>query len=308
MIAAVPTYFANLANRGVLKLEGPQAMSFLQGQTTCDLELLAQDRAIAGAYCTAQGRMVCDFRIFTTGAESYLMQMPRDVCASALAVFAKYIVFSKAEMTDDSANWQQFAVWGESAASDLGLADMPVNQTRKDGDCFWLRVEGELPRFEVCVPASAAADFALDLANRFQSRSESDWQLGEIDQGIGHVHAETIESFLPQMLNYQVTDRVSFTKGCYTGQEVVARMHYRGKLKRMMYRATVKGEAPAAGTALLGAGSEQAVGSVINAASCAGETRLLAVIKTDALAAGIHLSTRDGPLLEILDLPYSTDS
>jgi folate-binding protein YgfZ len=309
MIAAVTTYYANLKRRGSLQIEGPQAISFLQGQTTCDLEQLTEELAMAGAYCTPQGRMVCDFRIFSTGTDSYLLQMPRDVCPSALTVFAKYIVFSKAEITDASANWQQFAVWGDSAARELKAEHQAANQLWRDGDCFWLRAEGTEPRFEVSVPWPQAEAFAADLAGRFQARTEADWQLQEIDQGIGHVEAATVESFLPQMLNFQFTDRVSFTKGCYTGQEVVARMHYRGKLKRPMYRAALTGQdVPAAGTALFTAGSQQSVGTVVNAASDAATIRLLAVIKSDSLAAGVHLTSPDGPQLEILDLPYPVDA
>jgi folate-binding protein YgfZ len=304
----VTTYFANLAARGVLQVSGPDAIRFLQGQTTCDLEQLQDDATMAGAYCTPQGRMVCDFRILASAQETYLLQMQENICEPSVSVFGKYIVFSKAEIANVSPDWQQFALWGENAASELGAEDAAVNQLWKENDCLWLRTEGEQPRFEVCVPAAQAYAFTKKLAGRFQAQDESDWQLQEINAGIGHVEAETVESFLPQMLNYQLTDRVSFTKGCYTGQEVVARMHYRGKLKRAMYLASVAGtDAPIAGTALFRPGSEQSVGNVVNAASSADSTRLLAVVTSAAIEGGIHLTSRDGPKLEFLELPYSFD-
>jgi folate-binding protein YgfZ len=305
----VTTYFANLAARGVLQVTGPEAIKFLQGQTTCDLEQLQGDAAMAGAYCTPQGRMVCDFRILASAEETYLLQMHGSICDPSMSVFGKYIVFSKAEIANVSPDWQQFAVWGESAAGELGAEDAAVNQLWTENDCLWLRTEAKQPRFEVCVPAAQANAFAGDLAGRFQARDESDWQLQEIDAGIGHVEAGTFESFLPQMLNYQLTDRVSFTKGCYTGQEVVARMHYRGKLKRAMYLASVAGtDAPTAGTALFRPGREQSVGNVVNAASAADSTRLLAVVTSAAIEGGIHLASPDGPTLEFLALPYSLDA
>jgi folate-binding protein YgfZ len=305
----VTTYFANLATRGVLQVCGPEAIRFLQGQTTCDLEQLQGDTAMAGAYCTPQGRMVCDFRILTSAVETYLLQMNGSICDPSVSVFGKYIVFSRAEIANVSPDWQQFAVWGENAARELGAENTAVNQLWTENNCLWLRTEGKQPRFEVCVPAAQANAFAGELAGRFQARDESDWQLQEIDAGIGHVEVETIESFLPQMLNYQLTDRVSFTKGCYTGQEVVARMHYRGKLNRAMYPASVAGtDAPTAGTALFRPGSEQNVGNVVNAASSADSTRLLAVVTSAAIEGGIHLASPDGPKLEFLELPYSIDA
>jgi hypothetical protein len=306
----VTTYFANLAARGVLQVSGPDAIKFLQGQTTCDLEQLQGDAAMAGAYCTPQGRMVCDFRIFASAEENYLLQMHGSICDPSMGVFGKYIVFSKAEIANVSSDWQHFAVWGESAAGDLGAGDAAINQLWIENDCLWLRTEGEQPRFEVCVPATQASAFTEKLAGRFQARDESDWQLQEINAGIGHVEAETIESFLPQMLNYQLTDRVSFTKGCYTGQEVVARMHYRGKLKRAMYLARVTGtDTPTAGTSLFRPGSEQSVGNVVNAASSSDEIHLLAVVTSAVIIEdGIHLASPDGPKLEFLELPYSIDA
>lgn len=308
-MASVTTYFANLATRGVLRISGPDAISFLQGQTTCDLEQLQDNTAMAGAYCTPQGRMVCDFRLLASAEESYLLQMHAGICDPAVLVFGKYIVFSKADIANVSPDWQQFALWGENAARELGAEDAAVNQLWTENDCLWLRTEGTQPRFEVCVPTAQANAFAEKLADQFQLCDESDWQLQEIDAGIGHVDVETIESFLPQMLNYQLTDRVSFTKGCYTGQEVVARMHYRGKLKRAMYLASVAGtDAPTAGTALFRPGREQSVGNVVNAASAAGSTRLLAVVTSAAIEGGIHLASPDGPTLEFLELPYSIDA
>jgi folate-binding protein YgfZ len=305
----VTTYFANLPSRGILRVSGVDAIKFLQGQITCDLDQLQDDTAMAGAYCTPQGRMVCDFRILPADEECYLLQMHGSICDPSISVFGKYIVFSRAEIANVSADWQQFAVWGENAARELGAESTSVNQLWSESGCLWLRTEGILPRFEVCVPAAQANDFAEKLADRFQLLEECDWQLQEIDAGIGHVEAETIESFLPQMLNYQVTDRVSFTKGCYTGQEVVARMHYRGKLKRAMYLASVAGTAaPTAGTALFRPGREQSIGNVVNAATSADSTHLLAVVTTAAIEDGIHLASPDGPELEFLDLPYSVDA
>ena len=264
---------------------------------------------MAGAYCTPQGRMVCDFRILASAEETFLLQMHASICDPSVSVFGKYIVFSKAEIANVTPAWQQFAVWGENAARELGAEDIAVNQLWTQDDSLWVRTEGKQPRFEVCVPIAQANAFAEKLADQFQLRDESDWQLQEIDAGIGHVEAETIESFLPQMLNYQVTDRVSFTKGCYTGQEVVARMHYRGKLKRSMYLASVAGtDTPTAGASLFRPGSEQSVGNVVNAATSADSSRLLAVVTTAAIEGGIHLGSPDGPKLDFLDLPYSIDA
>jgi hypothetical protein len=128
--------------------------------------------------------------------------------------------------------------------------------------------------------------------------------------GIGQVFGETRELFIPQMINLQALDGVSFKKGCYTGQEIVARMQYLGKLKRRLYRLSLPGaQLPAIGSEIFSPVHSSAVGEVVLAARAEDSVELLAVLQQDAVADGrLSLESVEGPRMSLLDLPYSLDS
>lgn len=303
------TYYSKLDSRGVLSIEGPDSDTFLQGQTTCDLKQLGADHAINGCYCTPQGRTVADFRILQIDHESRLLGMHHSLCKNTAAVFGKYIVFSKAEIRDASDEWEQFGLWGEDSAALFEEGPGQKNSCWQSAGAFWVQLDDSAGRFQAYVPAGRAAEFANWLQQGAEARPEQDWELTEINAGEAHLQGATAEMFIPQMLNYQLTGHISFSKGCYTGQEVVARMHYRGKLKRPMYLASLsEGQAPEAGQPLYKAGSEQSVGNVVNHTRDGEGHRLLAVISSDALESGVHLGDHSGPRLDILDLPYSLEA
>lgn len=308
----VPNYYTDLPARGILDISGPAAREFLQGQTTCDFEQLTAGTPISGAYCTPQGRVICDFRALQCGAEHYLLQTHAGICDEAAAVFGKYIVFSKAELHNATSAWRQYGFWGDDIAAAL---EAPEGQLSwREQDILWLRGDrvddkGEDKGFEACVPAADAARFEDQWGPLLNRGTEAQWCSREITAGIGHITPETSGLFLPQMLNYQAVDKISFSKGCYTGQEVVARLHYRGKTKRPMQLARLlppQTEAKA-GEPLFLADSEQNVGNVVNIASDEEESRLLVSVASKAVPAGIHLGSPQGPALEFLDLPYSID-
>ena len=301
-------FYTNLANRGALLIRGPDSQSFLQGQTTCDIEELNEGLSVCGAYCTPQGRMVCDFRIIAIDGENYLLSMHRGLCEETAATFGKYIVFSKAELSDASEDWCQFAAWGDETSALLGLEGGRENTLWNKDGVYWVQADAAGTRFEALVEADRAGELSQSLQQNFETAGEAAWELAEIEAGIGHVAPETLGQFLPQMLNYQATGRISFSKGCYTGQEVVARMHYRGKLKNSMHLASVKAQPCPAGTVLFRQGVDQGIGTVVNAASAGDSLRILAMVRMDALEVEVRLGSQEGPVLEFLELPYSLDS
>ena len=305
-MSRVTSFYARLDHRGTLALLGPDARKFLQGQVTCDIETLDEQHSITGAFCTPKGRMICDFRLLQLTPEEILMLVEADVVEPALAAFRKYIVFSKAEIDTASEDWIQAAVWGDGATGLIDAAD------RKAGDCWqedgaiWTVVDESA--LEICCPHSQWTALEQRLDSIADAIDAARYRAREIASGTGHVRGPTVEEFLPQMLNYQLTDRVSFTKGCYTGQEVVARMHYRGKLKRAMLLASAAEGEAAPGDALYAIGGEQEVGQVVNAeADETGGVALLAVISLNALDGGISLG-RDGPELGFPPMPYALES
>ena len=298
IIAIIMSFHARLEGRGVLELTGPDSRQFLQGQATCDLDQLRAGKALPGACCTPQGRMYCDFRLIARNETDCLLSMQRDICRNSASLLGKYIVFSKAELGIASDDWVVFAAWGEGVAGQLAT-------TLASPDWLWVQVDDAGQRFECHCPAARAEDLQRQLRQCSQEVNEAAWQLEEIEAGLGHIEAATVEQFLPQMLNYQVTGQVSFSKGCYTGQEVVARLHYRGKLKRAMYLADAETGPAQPGTPLFAAHGAQSVGNVVNAAPRAGGSRLLAVCTIAAAQGEVRLAAPDGAALHFLPLPYA---
>jgi folate-binding protein YgfZ len=166
-------------------------------------------------------------------------------------------------------------------------------------------------RAELWVPAARASEVRERLAASLSEGSLNDWLLAQIRAGVGQVFGATRELFIPQMINLQAVGGVSFKKGCYTGQEIVARMQYLGRLKRRLYRLALDaGELPAPGSELFSPVHGSSVGEVVLAARAGDAIELLAVLQDDAVADGrIRLGqAEEGPALRLLDLPYVLDS
>ncbi len=298
------TYLARLPFRAALEFEGPDTRSFLQGQTTCDLNQLSETRSLVGAYCNPQGRMVCDFRLLQRDSERMLMVLEASCLPAARDTFTKYILFSRSELRAAD-EWCHFALWGERAAEIAAADSATANMAWRRGQQHWVASE-VADVFEVSLPAAEAEAFESSLPGVEVVHGEA-FQLQEIRAGIGHVTGSTSGAFLPQMLNYQAVDRISFSKGCYTGQEVVARMHYRGQVKRPMVLASTEyAGAISPGDGLFAAGSDKNIGQVVNCArdddGCAW---MLASVTRDAAETGAELA---GNALSFHALPYSLDT
>ncbi|MCD9569196.1 YgfZ/GcvT domain-containing protein [Pseudomonas protegens] len=301
-------FFCPLSHEGVLAVRGPDASKFLQGQLTCNLNYLSDSQSSLGARCNQKGRMQSSFRILLEG-DGCLLAMARELIEPQLADLKKYAVFSKAKLADESASWARFGLAdAQVALSGLGL-ELPEEDgsvARADG-LIALRVSSQ--RAELWVPAERVASLRQQLAAQLPEGELNQWLLGQVRAGLGQVMPETRELFIPQMLNLQAVGGVSFKKGCYTGQEIVARMQYLGKLKRRLYRLALPGDAlPVPGTALFAPSHNSAVGEVVLAARAQQGVELLAVLQAEAVEGGeLHLETLEGPTLQLLDLPYQLD-
>jgi folate-binding protein YgfZ len=296
----------------ILHINGPDSLKFLQGQTTCNTELVNEHQALNGAYCNPQGRVVCDFLLLQLGQDHYGLRMRRNIVANSKAVFGKYIIFSKAELDDSQEQWQTVGCWGEDAASALAAALPEIPGTYLEtvqGEGYTLaQLDHAGARFECQIDSTRQPELASTITQALQKGDEQAWQALDINSGTARIESETIEEFIPQMLNYDITGHVNFTKGCYTGQEVVARMHYRGKPKRRMYLASLSpGSTPDIGEALYSVG-EQSVGNIVNSAVLtSGEVPVLVVATADGIAEGLHLGAIDGPTLTPGELPYTLE-
>ena len=218
-------FFCTLSHEGILAVRGPDASKFLQGQLTCNLNYLSDTQSSLGARCTQKGRMQSSFRILLQG-DGVLLAMAHELLEPQLADLKKYAVFSKAKLSDESAQWMRFGLGDAGAALlslGLELGEEAGNLVRNN-DLIAVRVSPG--RAELWAPADQADTLRGQLAAQLPEGELNQWLLGQVRAGIGQVMPATRELFIPQMLNLQAIGGVSFKKGCYTGQEIVARMQY----------------------------------------------------------------------------------
>ncbi|MBA1277198.1 MULTISPECIES: YgfZ/GcvT domain-containing protein [Pseudomonadaceae] len=304
-------FFCVLSHEGVLAVRGPDANKFLQGQLTCNLNYLDAQHSSLGARCTPKGRMQSSFRILVEG-DGYLLAMDRALVQTQLAELTKYAAFSKSKLYDESDEWVRFGLSaGDGALVSLGL-DLSANADQVVSTHGLIAVRLADGRAELWTRAKDAETTRLRLAAQLSEASIDSWLLAQIRAGIGQVVAATQELFIPQMINLQALGGVSFKKGCYTGQEIVARMQYLGKLKRRLHRLAAENAdttVPEPGVELYSPVHGSSVGEVVLAASAAGGLELLAVLQEDAAADGrIFLGSPDGIPLTLRDLPYTLNA
>lgn len=301
-------FFCSLSHEGVLAVRGADAAKFLQGQLTCNLNYLSDTQASLGARCTQKGRMQSSFRILLQ-SDGVLLAMATELLEPQLADLKKYAVFSKSKLTDESAAWVRFGlVNADETLTRLGL-QLPADTDSVARADALIAVRVSPGRAELWAPAEQGDTLRSQLAEHLQQAGLNEWLLGQIRAGIGQVMPQTRELFIPQMLNLQAVGGVSFKKGCYTGQEIVARMQYLGKLKRRLYRLSLDvPEMPEPGTPLFSPSHNSAIGEVVMAAKADQTVELLAVLQAEAADSGdVRLGTLEGPGLQLLDLPYTLD-
>ncbi|QSX32932.1 tRNA-modifying protein YgfZ [Shewanella avicenniae] len=295
-----------LTHLGIISVTGEQNRSFIHGQVTADITSLAANDWRWGAHCDARGKMQSAFRVFSVG-DTLILLMPTDTLAGDLPEFKKYAVFSKAELTDASAEYRLLGVAGSQAQSWLKGkfaafdADQKVSQLENGA----ILQDGE--RYIVLLPS---AEFEALVASETLVDSLA-WRALEIQAGYPNLPAAHQGQFVPQMCNLQAVGGISFTKGCYMGQETVARMKYRGGNKRALY--ILQGQA----TAVVGVDTQleiavedgfRPVGAIIEVAQQAELLLLTAVLPNDTeVGAKLRIADDTGSELTVMPLPYSLD-
>ena len=230
-------------NRGLIELRGQDSIKFLQGQVSCDLHQLSDDKVIRGCHCTPKGRVIFLFSVIAKDNDCLILETHPSIVDTAIASLEKYAVFFKTEITD---------------ISDQALA-----------------VEAKLN------------------------------SLDRLRAGMADITSETTDQFIPQMLNLDLLDFISFKKGCYTGQEVVARAHYLGAVKRRMYLLALSTDSvPASGQTLSNSEGKQ-LGTIVNAeANEQGQVEALAVLSTSGTEINTVVLGQTEISVELLNLPY----
>jgi folate-binding protein YgfZ len=301
----------DLSHYGLIRVEGEDAEQFLQGQLTNDMREVTQDHSNLAGWCNAKGRMIASFRCFRHDGSFYLQTLS-DTIPTILPRLSMYVLRSQVVISDVSDDWVRIGITGECADALLQpfFDELPekINGVQQQDRMILIRLPGTTPRFEVIGPSPQLKEIWQTADGQARPASQALWSLYEIRAGIPTLYPETRESFVPQMANMQLIDGVSFTKGCYIGQEVVARMQYLGKLKRRMYLAHVDSQTPPQpGDELfaLESTSGQGAGKVVDAQASGEGYDLLAVIEIASAEENQVRLGKDGPMLEILSLPYS---
>ncbi|MEM8660558.1 MAG: hypothetical protein AAGF35_06710 [Pseudomonadota bacterium] len=310
-------FYSELTRESLLQLTGPDASTFLQGQVTCDVSELSASSGMPGVYCSVQGRVICDFLLCQLEPDHLLLRMRRDILPPALEVLSKYSVFSKVTLDADAEDLTLLGCWGEDCAQILqdivgAIPEKPFDTVADEGFVI-VRTPTVGDVFE-CYLDTRASSIARELRRRFTLADENEWHLRQIQNGVARIEASTSGEFVPQVLNYDLSSHISFTKGCYTGQEVVARLHYRGKPKRRLYYAELTDQQGTddslieVGAPLFSAGGSRAVGNLINTAEASSRRHCMLVTATEKGATeGLHLDPQQGQTLTLTSAPLAVE-
>lgn len=314
MNALTDHIIVTLTDTGIIRIEGADAPTFLHNQFTNDLRLVNEQHSQLSSYCSPKGRILALFRIFKQG-DSYYMVMPKAVIEPTLKRLRMFVMMSKVTLTDISNEMGHLGLSGPESATLLkgATAALPgeVDGVARHDGVTIIRTPGPQPRFELFGPREQLAALHQALSAHASEADSGSWELLDIHAGIPAIHPQNVDAFVPQMVNLQAINALNFKKGCYPGQEIVARMQYLGKLKRRMYLAhTGAATQPQPGATLFGPSNEQGeerkCGAVVTAQPAPqGGYDLLAVLEIEAADSfPIHLENAAGPAVTLLHLPY----
>lgn len=288
---------ARLDHLGVIQIEGEDAAKFLHGQLTQDFALLDLNNARLAAFCSAKGRMQASFIGFKRPAGDILLVCSKDLLAPTLKRLSMFVMRAKARLSDAS---ERFAVYG--------LAGNAIKNIAAGADSAWAKADFGTETVVNLYPADgtprqlwvAPADVAVPQGDALALGT---WLWSEVRSGVATLSQPVFEAFVPQMLNYESVGGVNFKKGCYPGQEVVARSQFRGTLKRRAFVVQASGPV-AAGQEIFAPGDdEQPVGTVVQAASSPeGVVQAIVSLQLSAVSVGgLHVGAVE---LQVQPLPY----
>ncbi len=301
----------DLSHLGLIAVAGADAETFLQGQLTNDIRQLSATHSQLSGHCSPKGRMLASFRVMRIG-DAIVLQLPLERLPDALKRLRMYVLRARVTLEDASDRWVRIGVAGDEVSERLARLGLVVPEGENDlaqtDGVTAVRLPAPLPRFELIGDVERLGAIWDALSPACRPGDEDGWALLDIRAGIPTVYAATADAFVPQMANMQSLDGVSFNKGCYTGQEVVARMQYLGRLKRRMYLGEVESPMPPRPGDQLdspGSGSEQGAGRVLDARPVGADRyELLAVVEIEAAEGGEVRLGPGGPVLRLRPPPY----
>jgi len=298
-----------LADWGVIRAKGEDAASFLNGQLTQETLRLAPGRVRLAGYCSPKGRLLASFVVWRVAADEFLLACSADLLAPTLKRLSMYVLRAKCRLSDASS---ELSAWGVAlpgipdavAGPPIPPAPYEVVATG-EGTSIRLADAGGAARVLWLAPAHAVPPWPT-------TAEPAVWDWLEVQSGVPRVVAKTVEAFVPQMVNLELVGGVDFKKGCYPGQEIVARSQYRGTLKRRMFLAEGEAAASAGAEIFAAADASQPAGQIVLAASlpaAGGGARHAALVEMKRAltedGAELRVGAADGPALRLGELPYA---
>ena len=308
------TYLCELSAYGIIQASGEDAQSFLHGQFTNDLNHVTETISQISGYCNPKGRLLSVFRIFMRD-NKYFLVMPKDVIEPVLKKLTMFKLMAKVELTDVTNDFPIFGMAGSKTESIL--SENNIQFPDKIHHCIHIEETTaiNIPGTTTRVLFISTPEKSQSMWNAFAQNSKIDssniWQLFDVHAGIPQITGETFESFTPQMVNLELIDGVNFQKGCYPGQEVVARTHYLGKPNRRMYCINIICEStPTVGENIYSlTDGDQAVGKIVTTQFLSEKTYLaLAVLRTvKENANDLRIESSNNSEINFVPLPYSLE-
>ena len=299
----------DLSHLALIRASGEDSANFLQGQLSNDIRNINESRHQLSSYCNPKGRILALFRVFQRQGDFYLA-LPQALLEPTLKRLRMFVLRSKVELTPID-TLIGIGLSGPNSEAllreQLGALPAEADEAIQQQGITVLRIAGPHPRFALYGEIGAIQTLWHNLHGHCRAVGADEWDLLDIHAGLPNVLPETTEAFVPQMINLQLINGVNFKKGCYTGQEVVARMQYLGKLKRRMYLAHSHNEAcPGEELSSPQSASGQGAGKVVlTAAAAGGGYDLLVVAETSVAESGqLFLAKEPARALELLPMPY----
>lgn len=296
----------DLTDLGLIQISGKNAKQFLQGQLTCDVEEVNQQQSRLGAHCDVKGRIIAIFRLFFY-QDNYYFLLSSSIISHLLNSLQKYAVFSKVTLSDVSKDWQKIGLFGSNLPD--WLQEHHLYAEQQNGliayeSILSLSAPGPMPRSILITPSAKSLRFH----EKFAAQSINHWHLLDIMAGIPTIYPETSGQFTPHQLNLPSIGGVSFNKGCYIGQEIIARTHYLGKSKSRLYRASFQSTSqPRPGTPLCEKDELSSAKGTVIISAYVGDNHYQALVclQTQTISHTICLGSPQGPTVNLLELPYS---
>ncbi len=277
--------FCHLTHYGFIRASGPDAKTFLQGQLTCDLNQATPSHSLLGTSCNIKGRIIALFQLAMENDNAYLLRLPLEVVPLLLEHLNKFALFSKVELSDCSKEFNCIGLLGNNSPNCFSTETPALNQVIRLPKGWLIQVNSLLPSHELWLKKESAEEAIEQLKQTVSETDTSQWELAQIQTGKPEVYAATSAAFTPHELNLPELGGVHFDKGCYQGQEVIARMHYRGKLKQHLYKGSLaKPITICPNDKLVVEGST--AGYVVRYCQTENSTELLATCKDKALENG----------------------